>query len=619
MRILLLLVTVAFATEYQLPDEETVSAHFQKMKQLRAELKLNQKSCMSYGNPNDLPVAPIINPSPTTRSTTIDTVSIPINYHVIYVGGDSVYMNLQVDNAPYEHCMWDIWSYDNNTFLLYPGFGFDYPGHSYSLGGVLTPGSYALFIYDDFGYGGVGGTVTTSDGTVLATLNQGSYSYYTFLQFTAPDGPFIDGIVSNTQIENQTAVLNQKFNQHGYSFYTANIDSANNSGWYYATDSHKFETGQWNNDDQYLAMAQAMGIDPATSINYYWTGARFTSGLGVYPWSFDEDDPRHGLFCGNYTRPGGETGFHLGITGVHEVGHYFGLYHTFENGCANPGDEVDDTPYQMDANYGCPSSNYSCGSNDDIGNFMDYMDDDCLDHFTTGQVDRMDWALNTYRPLLIGGGSNEPPTAVSLISPSDSSSLSVTNNNIGDNIGFVWTSSTDPDGDDLTYSLSITSEVLGDHDFETTDNFYSLGNSWIVEKLGLASQSEGEIEWNISVSDGDDGVVSSNGPFHFSVEAYDVLSNEIDQVIPKRFAIDQIFPNPFNPITTIRFTVEKRHASLLNIYDISGRVVDVLVEGHIEAGQHEIQWNASQHASGIYFVELMAGKDRDIQKLILLK
>ena len=339
---------------------------------------------------------------PSDYSTQRDrNVEIPINYHVIYVAGDSIYMNVTVDNQPYPHCNWDIRDNDNNTFLLYPGFEFDYPGHSYSIGGILPPGNYSLFLYDEFGTGGVAATVTTSSGQVLASVNMGSWGNYTFLDFTAPEGDYVNGLVSTEVIEEQTEVLNNAYNDFGYTFVTSNIDSAVNAGWYYATDSHKFETGQWDNTDQYLAMAQAMTIDVTQSINYFWTGARQTSGLGVHPWSFPEDDSRHGLFCGNYTIPGGEPGLNLGITGVHEVGHYLGLYHTFENGCSSPGDEVEDTPYQSEANYSCPTSNYSCGSYDDIGNYMDYMDDECLTHFTQGQKDRIDWAIETYRPILL--------------------------------------------------------------------------------------------------------------------------------------------------------------------------------------------------------------------------
>ena len=57
----------------------------------------------------------------------------------------------------------------------------------------------------------------------------------------------------------------------------------------------------------------------------------------------------------------------------------------------------------------------------------------------------------------------------------------------------------------------------------------------------------------------------------------------------------------------------------LRIYDITGRVVDVLVNDAINSASHVIQWNAAGHARGIYFLELVAGKKRDIQKLILLK
>jgi len=433
-------------------------------------------------------------------------VEIPINYHVIYVAGDSIIMNVTVDNQQYPHCSWDIRDNDNNTFLLYPGFEFDYPGHSYSIGGILPPGNYSLFLYDEFGTGGISASVTTSSGQVLASVNMGSWGSYTFLNFTAPEGDYVNGLISTAVIEQQTEVLNNAYNDFGYTFVTSNIDSAVNAGWYYATDSHKFETGQWSNTDQYLAMAQAMTIDVTHSINYFWTGARLTSGLGVHPWSFPEDDSRHGLFCGNYTIPGGEPGLNLGITGVHEVGHYLGLYHTFENGCSSPGDEVEDTPYQSEANYLCPTSNYSCGSYDDIGNYMDYMDDECLTHFTPGQKDRIDWAIETYRPILL-----------------ENTTLGYT--------GPVWhvaTTGSDETGDGSEENPFATIQnAIGDYSFGaengdtvlvhpgiyTEDNIFLNGKKLIISSLFITTQDTSYI--TSTIIDGSENQLGEYGVVNF--------------------------------------------------------------------------------------------------------
>jgi len=178
--------------------------------------QVQKRACGLESSPLNIPSPRSFQPIDPER--TDRNVDIPINYHVVHVAGDSIIMNVTVDNQPYDHCMWDIRDYNNNTFLLYPGFVFDYPGHSYSKGGVLPPGNYALFLYDDFGYGGVSATVTTSDGSILASINQGEWGYYTFLQFTAPEGDFVNGHVSDESIEEQTQILNDVYNGFGYSF-----------------------------------------------------------------------------------------------------------------------------------------------------------------------------------------------------------------------------------------------------------------------------------------------------------------------------------------------------------------------------------------------------------------
>ena len=78
------------------------------------------------------------------------------------------------------------------------------------------------------------------------------------------------------------------------------------------------------------------------------------------------------------TTPGGtEAPFNLGGTATHEVGHWMGLYHVFQGGCASPGDGIADTPPQSTLTSGCPTGQDSCsgGGVDSIHNYMDYSDE----------------------------------------------------------------------------------------------------------------------------------------------------------------------------------------------------------------------------------------------------
>jgi flagellar hook assembly protein FlgD len=92
-------------------------------------------------------------------------------------------------------------------------------------------------------------------------------------------------------------------------------------------------------------------------------------------------------------------------------------------------------------------------------------------------------------------------------------------------------------------------------------------------------------------------------------------------MVPSTFQLYEPFPNPFNPTTTIRFYIGVGTTGLLTlqVYDITGRVVETLIDDFIESGNHEITWNAKQQSSGIFFVKLKSGGKSQTHKIIYLK
>ena len=96
----------------------------------------------------------------------------------------------------------------------------------------------------------------------------------------------------------------------------------------------------------------------------------------------------------------------LGRTTTHEVGHYLGLYHTFDGGCGSSsncygtGDLICDTNTQSNPTWGCPSNSSSCGNSNPFHNYMDYSDDVCMWEFTAEQSNRMRCTLDNWRPDL---------------------------------------------------------------------------------------------------------------------------------------------------------------------------------------------------------------------------
>lgn len=89
--------------------------------------------------------------------------------------------------------------------------------------------------------------------------------------------------------------------------------------------------------------------------------------------------------------------------------------------------------------------------------------------------------------------------------------------------------------------------------------------------------------------------------------------------VPQSFAINSIYPNPFNPETKIAFSLSSTTQARLSVLNILGQEIAVLADGKLDAGDHQITWNAADNPSGIYFAKLQSSNRSDVRKLVLLK
>ena len=92
-----------------------------------------------------------------------------------------------------------------------------------------------------------------------------------------------------------------------------------------------------------------------------------------------------------------------------------------------------------------------------------------------------------------------------------------------------------------------------------------------------------------------------------------------DEIIPLTYALHPNYPNPFNPVTHIQFTIPEPTDVKLQIFDLLGKQVDVLVNEMLPIGHHQVIWNPRNLSSGFYFYKLEAGSFIQTRKMILLK
>ena len=176
---------------------------------------------------------------------------------------------------------------------------------------------------------------------------------------------------------------------------------------------------------------------------------------------------------------------------------------------------------------------------------------------------------------------------------------------------------------DIDFGLSGDGELvrLFNESDEIIDQLtYNDKAPWPLEADGLGAtlsltnpgfdNSKGE-NWAASIEHGTPGIANNDV----------IVSNEEEQIstLPNSISMNQNYPNPFNPSTTISYAINKSGQVTLKVYDITGRVVSVLVNENKSQGRYNIIWNATALSSGIYFYRLEAFGESITKRLSLIK
>ena len=144
--------------------------------------------------------------------------------------------------------------------------------------------------------------------------------------------------------------------------------------------------------------------------------------------------------------------------------------------------------------------------------------------------------------------------------------------------------------------------------------------------LTMAPGDTQEVEIAILMAVGEDYLDSITKLRETAVQTHQYFGNEIPTNIkntnlksPVDFRLFQNFPNPFNPSTRIEFTMPITEYVLIEVYNIIGQKVRTLIDQKMQAGNHAVEFNAPNLASGIYFYQIQAGQFQDVKKMILIK
>jgi len=193
------------------------------------------------------------------------------------------------------------------------------------------------------------------------------------------------------------------------------------------------------------------------------------------------------------------------------------------------------------------------------------------------------------------------PKSFNLILPQDTSSQTITT--------FLWHS---------TYSLNLYDQIEYELLIASDEQFNNLvlRASEIIDTTYSIQLQNGKYFWKVKSYTSSSTYTFSN-VMSFVVNIPTDVNSEKDT--PFEFYLDQNFPNPLNPSTTIKYSIPKSSQVSLKIFNMLGEELETLVNEEKTVGTYEVNWNAANLPSGVYFYRLQAGDFVQTRKMILLK
>jgi len=189
--------------------------------------------------------------------------------------------------------------------------------------------------------------------------------------------------------------------------------------------------------------------------------------------------------------------------------------------------------------------------------------------------------------------------------PLDVMSLTLEDNNYvtgTSEVSMSWNLDNLPDHIDLTLVDNLTGEMV------YLNN--EMSHTFTTEPKGSFSATYEEAV----------GIYPLLGDARFSLQvSYGVLDNAPVKVIPKDYALSPVYPNPFNPSATVRFDVPEVSRVELQVYDVTGKLVETLLDDKMTAGQHQYTWQPQELATGTYFLRLITANQTFTQKVTYVK